>query len=69
MVIGIRQRIIEDTDGQSSKVIDLSNEDDEDGDADDAEHPAATLRGPSKEAIAKFTDYSAYTTIVTADYD
>lgn len=54
MVIGIRQRIVEQADG-GSKVIDLSHDDDDD--EEDVEHPAAKP-GPSKEAIERFTDYS-----------
>ncbi|OCH87501.1 timeless-domain-containing protein [Obba rivulosa] len=54
LAIGERQRIIEDTDGSSSRLSD-----DEDGDKasdsdDDAIKPS---RGPSNDAIAKFTDY------------
>ena len=52
MVLGQRQRIVEDTDGSSSQTVDLTQEDDEMN-----EHPAAQRRGPSKEALEKFTDY------------
>ncbi|GJE93432.1 timeless-domain-containing protein [Phanerochaete sordida] len=56
MVIGIRQRIVEDTDGSSSQAVDLTQDDgDEDG-----SYPAPAKRrgpGPSKEAVEKFTDY------------
>lgn len=51
MVIGIRQRIVEDTDGSSSQAADLSQDEDD-------ETPTAKRRGPSKEAMEKFTDYS-----------
>ncbi|EKM57133.1 uncharacterized protein PHACADRAFT_142335 [Phanerochaete carnosa HHB-10118-sp] len=50
MVIGIRQRIVEDTDGSSSQAADLSQDEDE-------ETSAVKRRGPSKEAMEKFTDY------------
>ena len=52
MVIGQRTRIVEDTDGSGSQAIDLMQEDEEHG-----EHPVNQRRGPSKEAIEKFTDY------------
>lgn len=53
LTIGQRQRIIEDTDGSSSAVQDVS---DGEGDVSDAGSPTRT-RGPSNEALAKFTDY------------
>ena len=53
-VIGQRQRIIEDTDGSSSQVVDLTQ------DGDDAEQLTVAKRGPSKEALEKFFDYSMY---------
>lgn len=49
VIIGQRQRIIEDTDGSGSQVMDLTQD-------DDLHHVAN--RGPSKEATEKFTDYS-----------
>lgn len=56
MVIGQRQRIIEETDGSTSQ----SQLDDVDG--DDAVRDARNkLRQPSNEALAKFEDYCAYT--------
>ncbi len=54
MVIGQRQRIIEDTDGSSSQQIDLISDD------EDEAARALKLREASREAIAKFTDYSPY---------
>ncbi|THH00303.1 hypothetical protein EW026_g2191 [Hermanssonia centrifuga] len=51
MVIGQRQRIIEDTDGSSSQQIDLIS------DNEDEAARALKLREASREAIAKFTDY------------
>ncbi|KAI5121938.1 hypothetical protein M0805_000267 [Coniferiporia weirii] len=52
MVIGQRQRLIEETDGSSSQ----SQLDDMDDDA--VRDAAAKLRQPSNEALAKFQDYS-----------
>lgn len=52
VVIGQRQRIIEDTDGSSSQGADLTQ------DGDDMDQPVAAKRGPSKEAIEKLSDYS-----------
>lgn len=54
MCIAHRTRIIEDVDGSSSKVIDLSNVDsDDDEDMDNA----LGQRGPSAQALAKINDY------------
>lgn len=53
MVIAQRKRIIEDTDGSGSNVIDLSQQD-----ASDNEENPATKRGPSNAALEKMTDYS-----------
>ncbi|KAI0089435.1 timeless protein-domain-containing protein [Irpex rosettiformis] len=51
MVIGMRQRIVEDTDGQSSRSGDADNE-------DDIDNSDRLMRGlPSAEAREKFTDY------------
>ena len=57
MVIGIRQRIVEDTDGSGSQAIDLTQDN---GDEDGGDAAPAKRRGPgpSKEAMEKFTDYS-----------
>ncbi|EPT01958.1 hypothetical protein FOMPIDRAFT_1036026 [Fomitopsis schrenkii] len=53
LAIGQRQRIIEDTDGSSSKVIDVDSDSGEDN-----ELAAVTAkRGPSDEALAKIIDY------------
>lgn len=57
MVIGIRQRIIEDTDGTSSQSNALDNIE---GLTDEQIKEKATAQGPSSEAVNKFTDYSAY---------
>lgn len=56
MVMGIRQRIVEDTDSSSSQV----KSEDEDEDLTDEQIKAkATAKGePSSEAASKFTDYS-----------
>ena len=51
MVLGIRQRIVEDTDGSSSQGINLTQGDEE-------ETATPKRRGLSKEAMEKFTDYS-----------
>ena len=52
MVIALRQRIVEDTDGQSSNVININSD-------DDADNSDRLMRGlPSTEAREKFTDYS-----------
>lgn len=60
MVIGIKQRIVEDTDGSSSKTGD---EEEEAGvgdiDEDDVREKMA-LNGPSADAMSKFTDYRTY---------
>ena len=54
MVIGIRQRIVEDTDGQSSKPIDVDDD-------DEVDNSDRLLRDrPSAEAREKFTDYSKH---------
>ena len=52
MVIGLRQRIIEETDGDSSE-IQAEDLDDDDG----VREAASKLRQPSNEALAKFQDY------------
>ena len=53
MVIGIRQRIVEDTDGQSSRAIEISDD-------EDLENKTRNAAGRvSNEAREKFTDYSA----------
>ncbi len=54
LVIGQRQRIVEETDGSSSMHSLLG--DNEDGD-DGVREAGAKLRGPSNEAITKFQDY------------
>lgn len=59
LAIGQRQRIIEDTDGSSSKVIDV----DSDGEQDDELADVTAKRGPSDEALAKMTDYCARTSL------
>lgn len=51
MVIGLRQRIIEETDGDSSEIQA------EDLDDDGVREAASKLRQPSNEALAKFQDY------------
>ncbi|OBZ77008.1 Topoisomerase 1-associated factor 1 [Grifola frondosa] len=54
LIIGDRQRTIEDTDGSSSKDVDdefQANDDEEDVEA------IKNLRGPSSEALAKISDY------------
>ena len=53
MVIGLRQRIIEETDNSGSVAIELS--DDDDGAEAKQAEPG---KGPSKEALEKLTDYS-----------
>ncbi|TCD66114.1 Topoisomerase 1-associated factor 1 [Steccherinum ochraceum] len=59
MVIGIKQRIIEDTDGSTSKSADVDDPDAmEVGDVDEDELRAKLQRdSPSSDAMAKFTDY------------
>ncbi|EMD36798.1 hypothetical protein CERSUDRAFT_105876 [Gelatoporia subvermispora B] len=52
MAMGERQRIVEDTDGSSSR-----QSDDEDSDEESEDEAVKPSRGPSSEAIAKFTDY------------
>ncbi|KAH9931521.1 timeless protein-domain-containing protein [Fomitopsis serialis] len=53
LAMGQRQRIIEDTDGSSSNVIDVDSDDEHEN-----ELAAVTAkRGPSEEALAKITDY------------
>ena len=61
MVIGIKQRIIEDTDGSSSRNGDQEDEDVmKVGDVDEDEIRAKLAQeGPSSDAMAKFTDYRA----------
>ena len=56
MVLGIRQRIVEDTDGSTSQI------DDEDEDLTDEQikEKAVSKGEPSSEAANKFTDYSEY---------
>ena len=54
MVIGLRQRIIEETDGDSSEI---QAEDLDDDDDDGVREAASKLRQPSNEALAKFQDY------------
>ena len=56
MVLGIRQRIVEDTDGSTSQI------DDEDEDLTDEQIKAkAVSKGESSsEAANKFTDYSEH---------
>ncbi|KAH8102126.1 timeless protein-domain-containing protein [Cristinia sonorae] len=57
MVIGIRQRIIEDTDGSSSKSAE-QEDNMEVGDIDEDELRAKMAQnGPSNDAMAKFQDY------------
>jgi replication fork protection complex subunit Tof1/Swi1 len=51
--IGIRQRIVEETD-KNNEGSDSDNELNED---DRLRRQASKLRGPSKDAIAKFEDY------------
>lgn len=59
MVIGIKQRIIEDTDGSTSKSVE--QEDTESGDIDEDDIRAKMAQnGPSADAMAKFEDYRAY---------
>ena len=58
LAIGQRQRIIEDTDGSSSKVIDV----DSDSEQDNELAAVTAKRGPSEEALAKMTDYCAHIT-------
>ncbi|TFY67030.1 hypothetical protein EVJ58_g1892 [Rhodofomes roseus] len=53
LAIGQRQRIIEDTDGSSSKVIDV----DSDSEPENELAAVTANRGPSDEALAKMTDY------------
>ena len=55
MAAAIRQRIIDDTDGSSSKTID---EDDQ----DELDSAALELRTASLDAVAKFTDFSEFET-------
>ncbi|CAL1710038.1 unnamed protein product [Somion occarium] len=55
MVIGIRQRIIEDTDGTSSQSNALDNIESL---TDEQIKEKATAQGPSSEAVNKFTDYT-----------
>lgn len=54
-----RLRIIEDTDGSSSR---LANDGDGDMDSDvsDSEEAKKLQRGPSSEALAKMTDYGKF---------
>ena len=55
LVIGLRLRIVDETDGSSShSQVDDAMEDDEVCEA------AARLRGPSNEAMAKFEDYCRF---------
>ncbi len=53
MCIAHRTRIIEDVDGSSSKVIDLSNVDSD----DDEDMDNALGQRPSAQALAKINDY------------
>ena len=56
MVLGIRQRIVEDTDGSTSQI-----DDEDEGLTDEQIKAKATSKGePSSEAANKFTDYSEY---------
>ena len=52
MVIGQRQRIIEETDGSSSQTQLDDMQDD-----DDVREAASKLHQPSMEALSKFEDY------------
>lgn len=57
MVMGIRQRIVEDTDGSQTEV----NDDDDEDLTDEQIKEKAAARGEiSSEAANKFTDYSEY---------
>lgn len=55
MVIGLRQRIVEETDGSASQIGDDMDEDDE-----EAASRAVKLRKPSMDAVAKFEDYGQF---------
>lgn len=52
MVIGQRQRIVEETDAKDKDTLDGDSDND-----DNAGNAALDLTGPSKEALEKFTDY------------
>lgn len=69
MVIGIKQRIIEDTDGSTSKSADVDDPDAmEVGDVDEDELRAKLQRdSPSSDAMAKFTDYCTCSELGLAD--
>ena len=51
MVIGLRQRIVEETDGPEK-----DKESDDDGD-EEIRREVTKLKGPSGDAVAKFEDY------------
>lgn len=59
MVIGMRQRIVEEIDGSSSQTY-LGDIDDDD---DAVREAASKLRQPSNEAMAKFEDYRKFSFI------
>jgi replication fork protection complex subunit TIMELESS/Tof1/Swi1 len=56
--IWMRQRIIEETDGGEKD--EDSGSDGEENDEEKIRKEAAKLKGPSKDAIAKFEDYREY---------
>lgn len=58
----MRQRIVDDTDGSTSR--DLDTDDEGEGEGVDDKLAERNLRGASMDAIAKFTDYSTYSLTV-----